>query len=977
MSYGYDSSVFSKSIATIGIFADQLLEELLAKRSSPAERERPIMFLCHSLGGIVFKKALIRARERDRYEELLMKVRGVAFFGTPHRGSSSADWASILGNISNVLSLGTTTNTGLLKSLQQNSKVLQDVSESFVDRGKGLRIISFCETRKLENTNILVVNQRSASLLVPNETVIPLNGDHRSICRYSNLEEDRQRLDLVITNLRRTAEDVVTKEAFFSTKLTEKEQRSCLQELYPGNYELFKDFNVEHTPGTCQWLLSHERYHGWMGKDGPSLLWISANAGCGKSTLAKFLVDHLRKLKQSGQRSHSISHFFFKEGTQLQQNPLSAIRAILHQIFTHDVALRRHIFSEYETKGANLMTELNALFSVLRKIVRDPEAPTIVCILDGLDECPTDSLTELLQAFHALFGMNHRDGELEHRLKVVAFSRPEVMIKKTFDRSLYSIRLKGEDETKAIERDIKLVIEQCIGDLAEGGIPAIALGDFSGGLLRGADSTFLWVTLMIKILRDHQMSSGGISQKEIKALLQRPDIFMIYKHMLAKISAQPDSHELLRIVLAARNPLTIEEMAIALPVLPSHKTLEDISVEIKHPPEDHIQALCGHFIRLIDGRIHLVHQTAREFLQRNAEAASSETDIWQHSIMAVESHRTLLRACLDYLSSGERSSWNRTLGRKRPGSSKQMIEGDDWKDLKIDHPFLDYAASNWPMHFEESQLSNDLELFGTVFKFCKTLSQQNGFPLWTRARSDLVHFQGAYWDRGRTSTIFSKQAMIIFGLRLNSIVTYFLDLHGPEAREVGESLLHLACGMGSVHGCSILLERGADINGLNFMAQTPLMLAIESGLTEVPQTLIERGAMLNLLDVDDKSALHYAAQHSSRSSLPIAKVLLSKGVSLDSPDRNGRTPLWYATDSNQRAMTNLFISESADVNCSDAKGRAIAHNIADKGDAVTIAKFLSKNPKNINTKDESGRTPMQYIRRRPTMDSHIVAGFVE
>lgn len=56
MSYGYDSAVFSKSVADVGTFADQLLEELIAVRGSVAERERPLLFVCHSLGGIVFKK---------------------------------------------------------------------------------------------------------------------------------------------------------------------------------------------------------------------------------------------------------------------------------------------------------------------------------------------------------------------------------------------------------------------------------------------------------------------------------------------------------------------------------------------------------------------------------------------------------------------------------------------------------------------------------------------------------------------------------------------------------------------------------------------------------------------------------------------------------------------------------------------------------------------------------------------------------
>jgi hypothetical protein len=57
MSYGYNSIVqFSKSTARVGIFADALLEDIISWRRSAEEQARPIIFICHSLGGIVFKR---------------------------------------------------------------------------------------------------------------------------------------------------------------------------------------------------------------------------------------------------------------------------------------------------------------------------------------------------------------------------------------------------------------------------------------------------------------------------------------------------------------------------------------------------------------------------------------------------------------------------------------------------------------------------------------------------------------------------------------------------------------------------------------------------------------------------------------------------------------------------------------------------------------------------------------------------------
>lgn len=57
MSFSYESTVqFSKSTSDIFTFADQLLEYILASRQKTGEESRPIVFICHSLGGIVFKQ---------------------------------------------------------------------------------------------------------------------------------------------------------------------------------------------------------------------------------------------------------------------------------------------------------------------------------------------------------------------------------------------------------------------------------------------------------------------------------------------------------------------------------------------------------------------------------------------------------------------------------------------------------------------------------------------------------------------------------------------------------------------------------------------------------------------------------------------------------------------------------------------------------------------------------------------------------
>jgi len=60
MSYGYNSrTAFSKAVTDINDEAAMLLDRLYGERQGKSQKIKPIIFISHSLGGIVVKKVSV------------------------------------------------------------------------------------------------------------------------------------------------------------------------------------------------------------------------------------------------------------------------------------------------------------------------------------------------------------------------------------------------------------------------------------------------------------------------------------------------------------------------------------------------------------------------------------------------------------------------------------------------------------------------------------------------------------------------------------------------------------------------------------------------------------------------------------------------------------------------------------------------------------------------------------------------------
>jgi triacylglycerol esterase/lipase EstA (alpha/beta hydrolase family) len=92
LTFGYDAYVVRGSVASSNRLSDHassLLNKLTSNRESCDATSRPLVFVAHSLGGLVCKKAFLLSQNsaEDHLRDIFDSVRGIVFLGTPHKGA--------------------------------------------------------------------------------------------------------------------------------------------------------------------------------------------------------------------------------------------------------------------------------------------------------------------------------------------------------------------------------------------------------------------------------------------------------------------------------------------------------------------------------------------------------------------------------------------------------------------------------------------------------------------------------------------------------------------------------------------------------------------------------------------------------------------------------------------------------------------------------------------------------------------------
>lgn len=113
--------------------------------------------------------------------------------------------------------------------------------------------------------------------------------------------------------------------------------------------------------------------------------------------------------------------------------------------------------------------------------------------------------------------------------------------------------------------------------------------------------------------------------------------------------------------------------------------------------------------------------------------------------------------------------------------------------------------------------------------------------------------------------------------------------HDIPAKVLINALCYSA-GNGHMNCCRLLLDKGADIDGVGFSGSTPLSTAAGRLEVDIADLLLQRGADVNTRDEIGRTPLLKVILNSGE--MGLIRLLLAAGADVNMADNRVLTPLW-------------------------------------------------------------------------------------
>lgn len=472
------------------------------------------------------------------------------------------------------------------------------------------------------------------------------------------------------------------------------------------------------TKGTCNWIEERKKYQDWCdGKPMHNKLWIYGGLGCGKTYLAKQIVNLQNRPLLNGETKDTIAQCFLDEIRMGRKTVKSVLLFLLHMVLeAHKTLIMECMddegWSKYYTRMENKeeVWDLSTLKILWPKVMREViKIGNLTLVIDGFDQC--EYVEEDMEDFcQCLTGWEQAASDAG-RFRLLIFSRQcKAFYELTEDKPLFETYLIEFDDTRA---DIAATVREAL----ESATKILKYSDelkkkMYEEIPKGANGMYLWAKIMMDDITIACFSEGDMDAR-LRSLPK--GIIMLYDSILGRISETKANQKFVQMVLfwvaCHLDTLDTEELKIGLAMsslTDEHpdRGIDEDGIRKFMPNVDVNRAVtlcCGQLVKICGRHLNLVHSSLREFLltpttsivKRYPEVAHHKNYFYDEK----HSHKRIGDFCVAYLLLASFANSGKPYAHEPPGP-------EDWA-VKVnnrikENKFNRYAALKWIKHLEIS-----------------------------------------------------------------------------------------------------------------------------------------------------------------------------------------------------------------------------------------------------------------------------------
>ncbi|KAK1763849.1 hypothetical protein QBC33DRAFT_596574 [Phialemonium atrogriseum] len=705
LTYGYDANIrhiAGKRLNQNSVYdiASNFLVELEAQRRLAPTRR--LIFIAHSLGGIVVKEMLRRSSGQHDKQAHLGSICdatvGVVFFGTPHQG---ADPRRLLQKVAEAATraLGFTVNQQVVEALLPSSERLRELRDEFgpMARHHGWVIHSFQESlgiRVLEGRK--AVEDTSSYINLPEvETSQHIGRDHMDMCRFTGLlDPEFKKVEAALRRMVTQSPGSQRPHNDPSKSVTEYEKERIMNALTFDRADFRRTAIKSAHTKTCRWILTEPVYVQWLDlsklNQHYGLLWIKGKPGTGKSTVMKFAFSHTQKTMKD---RIVISFFFNARGDYLERSTEGMYRSLLTQLLQHIPDGKEDMINALGQMSTMSSSQkewsVKALEDVFQQIILALDQASVVCFIDALDECDEREMRETVSFFE-----NLSDSVVESHInfEVCLTSRhyPHISIGRGYELVLESHKGHVQDITTYIDGKLKIGASERAQNIRL-------------DLQKKAAGVFMWVVLVVDIL-NKEYDSGRIHGLQARLAELPDDLHGLFRDIMTRDDRNPQGLlHFIQWILFSSRPLTPEELYFALLLEASEEfgevASDEITSEVQHRfILDHSKGLA----EIVQSKgsnptVQFIHEAVRDFFLHEDGLA----DFWPDfgSNLLGPSHDYLRQSCAAYISYAIPAVVDPNLIVVRDSAHINEL----CSRVTTASPFLRYAVQNVLYHGDKAQ----------------------------------------------------------------------------------------------------------------------------------------------------------------------------------------------------------------------------------------------------------------------------------